>query len=236
MKQIMSIAACVTLLMLLSVPAQATGNDSRLHLGFFAGATQNEITGIPQMLVPEDFFSGYEFEQRKRLGFTGGVFLNYRPSPLFAVQPELGFSMKHGEVGYSDIDGFKYDLVFRYNYLNAGVGFKLYPWRHLFLSVTPQVGFNLNPGNLRYWSNDQDRFGPDLQTQQLLRGVIKGRTNVTLSFGLGYQFWNRFYVDVRYYLGLSDMIETLHNNFGFAETVNLSNGFQVTLGFAIPMR
>jgi len=213
-------------------------NQSRLNFGFSAGANMNQITGLPMMIEsnPLGEFSGYTFDTHFRAGFLGGVFLNYRAHHLFAVQPEIGFAMHHGKVSYSDINAFEYNVIFRYNYLTAGVGFKFYPWQDLFLSVTPQVGFNLRPDNLFYTSNGEAMFGPDLETQQLMRNIITGRTNVVLGFGVGYQFWNRFYVSFRYNLGLSDMIETSANTFGFTERANLSSSFQLTVGFVIPLR
>ena len=101
------------------------------------------------------------------------------------------------------------------------------------MTVTPQVGFNLTPNNLFYTSNGEDMYGPDLETQQLMRNVIKGRTNVSLGFGLGYQFLNMIYVDARYYLGVSDIIETMPNNYNFKEVKNNSWGVQLTVGWAI---
>ena len=238
MKKIIPIVGIFLLTLLPAFTYAIERNESPLSFGFFAGANRNEITGIPKMIVPnpDEQFGGFEFETHERFGFTGGVFLNYRPHHLFAIQPELGFAMMHGKASYSDINDFEYDLIFKYNYLTAGVNFKLYPWRDLFLSVTPQVGFNLTSNRLVYTSNGEAQFGPDLQTQQLMQNVIKGRPNVTLSFGLGYQFLNRFYITARYYMGLSDVIETLANSFGYVENVNLSNGFQVSVGWALPLR
>lgn len=208
-------------------------NDSPLNLGIFAGANGNQMTGLPEMIVPENYYTGYTLESQYRFGFTGGLFLNYRASHLFGFQPELSFAMQHGQLHYSDINDLTYDLDFKYNYLNAGIGFKFYPWRNLFLSVTPQVGFNLTADNLFYRSNGEDLYGPDLETQQLMRNVIKGRTHVSTSFGLGYQFLNRIYIDARYQLGLSDMIETMPNSYRFAESRNKMNGFQLTIGYTI---
>jgi hypothetical protein len=237
MKKAVSIVGVMLLTLLPKFVYAIERNNSELSFGFFAGANLNEITGIAEMLVSDPQYSGFEFKDEKCWGFTGGIFLNYRPHHLFSIQPELGFAMKHGLIKYSDINEFEYDLNFKYNYLNVGTSFKLHiPRCDLFLSITPQIGFNLTPSNLYYTSNGEDQYGPDLQTQQLMRNVIKGRTNVTLAFGLGYQFWNRFYVDARYYLGLSDMIETHVNSYGFKETVNFTNGFQFTVGYAFPLK
>jgi hypothetical protein len=120
--------------------------------------------------------------------------------------------------------------------LNIGIGFKFYPWRNLFLSATPQVGFNLTPESLFYSSNKEDLYGSDLETQQLMRNVIKGRTNVSIALGLGYQFCNRIYVDARYNLGITDMMETMPNSYRYIENSNKSNGFQLTVGYAFAIK
>lgn len=215
-------------------PVSSIGmNYGRFNLGVFGGANYNEISNLREMVVSEDHYSGYVLDFHPRFGFTGGLFLNYRASHLFGFQPELTFSMQHGMLAYSDINSFEYDLTFKYNYLNLGVGFKFYPWRNFFLSATPQIGFNLSPNSLFYVSNGESTYGPDLETQQLMRTAIKGRNNVSLGLGLGYQFLNRIYVDARYYFGISDMIETLPNNYRFVENTNLANTVQFTVGYTI---
>jgi hypothetical protein len=127
-------------------------------LGIFAGANANKITGVQAMTVTNAGYSGYTMEDRYRFGFTGGVFLNWRPIQFFSLQPELAFSMQHGLTHYQDIDDLQYDLSFKYNYLNIGLGFKVYPYRHLFIHIIPQVGVNLYPGNLKYSSNQECQF------------------------------------------------------------------------------
>jgi len=210
--------------------------DKKWSIGAFAGANVNKITGLPEMIVSEDFYTGYTLDSNYSFGFTGGILLNYRASHLFSLQPEISFSMQHGKLQYSDINDFKYDIDFKYNYLNVGIGFKFYPWKNLFLNIIPQAGFNLTPEKLAYESNGENEYGSDLDTQQLMRNVIKGRTNVSLGFGLGYQFFNMIYLDVRYCLGISDMIETMPNSYRFAENRNTANSFLFTLGYTIPVK
>ena len=67
-----------------------------------------------------------------------------------------------------------------------------------------------------------------------MRDVLKGRTNFSVGIGLGYEFTFGLSVDVRYYYGISDVMETEVNNFHFIENNNASRVIQVTLGYAIP--
>ena len=225
---------CILLLCLSQTSVLARDmNEAELNYGIFVGANYNEMTGLQEMIVSEDYFTGYNFDSRNSFGVIGGVFLNYRASNLFGFQPEITFSTQHGKLRYSDIDDFRYDLAFKYNYMNVGIGFKLYPWENLFVSATPQVGFNITPNNLFYTSNGEDIYGPDLETQQLMRTAIKGKSNVSIGLGLGYQFLNRIYIEARYYFGVSDMIETLPNSYRFIENTNIANTVQFTIGYTI---
>jgi hypothetical protein len=83
------------------------------------------------------------------------------------------------------------------------------------------------------YSNQDYVYGDDARTQNVLQASFKGRTSVSAGFGLGYQFLNRIYVEARYFLGVSDIIETLSNDFHYADTKNMTHNFQLTLGYTI---
>ena len=224
---------CILFIFGLSMKSGNLMNDKQLNMGIFAGSNANLITGVKDMLVSNPAYSGYTMTDRYKFGFTGGLFLNWRPTHFFALQPELVFSMQHGLTQYEDINQLKYDLAFNYDYLNVGLGFKVYPVRNLFIHIIPQVGFNLLPSNLKYTSNGEEIYGADFQTEKILRESIKGRTAVSVGFGLGYQILNRIYVEARYFLGLSDIINTCPNAFHFAETNNKTHNFQLTVGYTL---
>jgi hypothetical protein len=67
-----------------------------------------------------------------------------------------------------------------------------------------------------------------------MRDVLKGRTNVSIGVGAGYEFSFGLSVDARYYYGISDVLETEVNNFHFIENNNASRVLQISLGYAIP--
>ena len=53
----------------------------------------------------------------------------------------------------------------------------------------PQIGINLSPENIVYTSGGPGKlpaFGTDLQQQQQIRNVLKGKNNFGINFHLGY--------------------------------------------------
>jgi hypothetical protein len=227
-------------ILVIIIIAQIIGNmsiwgSSRLSMGFFSGANRNQIAELSSMIVSEDYYSGYTLKNTSVYGYTGGIFLNYRVSPRFAFQPEVSYSMQHDRLLYSDINDFNYQIEFGYNYLMTSVVLKFYPFSNFYLGLTPQLGINLTQDDLFYTSNGEATYGPDSETQLLMRNVLKGRPVVSMGFGLGYQFKNKWYLDMRYSLGLSDVIETLPNSYNFIDTKNTSTGIQVTLGYGFAL-
>jgi hypothetical protein len=110
---------------------------------------------------------------------------------------------------------------------------KVYPAGGLFVGIGPQIGLNINNTNLTYESN-MPELGPDLQIQQSLREVLKGKSDFSILAAFGYEFEMGLSLDARYRLGLTDVIETQSNGFNFIENKNWSHGFQFNVGFAIP--
>jgi hypothetical protein len=210
-------------------------NSSLLQLGFKAGAGYSEITDLSKVLVSESYYTGYTFENSGVWSFTGGMYLNYKfQESISAIYFELSYSMVGNLLHYSDINDLNYDLELKYSYINLDFWYKAYLYGGLYLGAGPRMGFNLTPGGLYYTSNGEAQFGPDIRIQQQMRDVLKGRANFCLGIGTGYEFSFGLSLDVRYYYGLNDIMETEVNNFHFVENKNASRIFQVTIGYAIP--
>jgi len=114
--------------------------------------------------------------------------------------------------------------------------YKAYIFRGLNPGTGPRIGFNLSPGDIYYTSNGEDQFGPDIRIQQQMRDVSTGRINFSAGVSAGYEFDFGISIDVRYYYGITDVIETSVNNFHFIENHNNSNALQFTIGYAIPYK
>jgi hypothetical protein len=216
-------------------PSLKKKETKNLQFGFKAGAVYSKITDLSKVLVSESYYTGYTFENKNTWGFTGGIFLNYKfEETISALYSELSYSRLGNLLQYSDIYDLNYDFIIEYDYVNLELLYKAYIFDGLHLGVGPRIGFNLSPGALFYFSNGEDIYGPDIRIQQQMRDVLKGRTNFSLGITAGYEFSNGISIDVRYYYGISDVMETEVNNFHFIENKNSSRYLQFTLGYAIP--
>jgi hypothetical protein len=204
------------------------------QFGFKAGTVYSNITDLSKTLVSESYYTGYTFENYNKWGFTGGIFLNYKfEETISAIYSEISYSRLGNRLHYSDVQGLDYDFTVKYEYLNWELWYKAYIIGGLHVGIGSRLGFNLTPGALYYSSNGEDRFGPDIRIQQQMRDVLKGRTNFSAAVGAGFEIPNGLCIDVRYYYGISDVMETEVNNFHFIENKNLSRAIQVTLGIPI---
>jgi hypothetical protein len=232
-----------TLLILLSAIVRIEAQNSKntdnnyLQLGLKAGAVNTKINDLGKMLVSESYYTGYTFENTSQWGFTGGVYLNYKlKGSISAIYSEISYSRLANKLHYSDIYDFNYDFLVKYNYFNLEIWYKAYILSGLSLGTGPRIGFNLSPGDIYYNSNGEAKFGPDIRIQQQMRDVLTGRTNFYLGVSACYEFDFGMSLDVRYYYGITDVIETRVNNFHFIENHNNSQILQFTIGYAIPYK
>jgi len=236
------------------------GQSTRLYddegkwlFGVKAGATLSSIDGIRTTLIREWYpDSTYSAEKKYSWGVTGGLFFYHRfKNSAVAVQPEVTYSMHGGHFHYSDsilltpVDtvGLDYLMKFRYQYINLLALVKVYPFHNMDnfleginLNIGLQIGLNITPENIVYQSN-KPFLGPDLQIQQNLRGVLKGKTDVTAVLGLSGELKGKVPLSFegRANIGFVDAIETLANGYNFIENRNPSVSFQLTIGYAFPI-
>jgi hypothetical protein len=228
---------CMVLLTIIRIEAQPRKktDNNFLQLGIKAGAVYTRINDLPKMLVSESYYTGYTFENSSQWGFTGGIYLNYKlKESISAIYSEVSYSRLGNNLYYSDINDFSYDFVVKYNYVNLELWYKAYIFGGLNFGTGPRLGFNLSPRDIYYTSNGEDQFGPDIRIQQQMRDVLTGRINFSVGISAGYEFNFGISMDVRYYYGISDVMETEINNFHFIENHNNSHVLQFTIGYAIP--
>lgn len=219
------------ILFLLTIPFQAQ-IMTPLTYGVKFGVNYTDIKEIPQTLIAETNNDNYSLVTDYTFGGLGGFFVNYKfNNTNMALQSELGYSMEHGKVNYEDKNDFKYTIEFKYDYVQLNTILKFYPFYGLNFGIGPQVGLNLDGGNILYKSNKEDIYGPDLQTQQVYKNNLKGKTNFQAVLSLGYEFDFGLTIDARYLQGIADIIETYPNTYRFLENKNTSSGFQFSVGY-----
>lgn len=233
----------MTLLLLgLSVQLFAQLPDDEYFFGFKAGATYSNIDDIKTTLIrPVHPEATYNTSIVPRFGATAGMFFYYkfRGGSFLAIQPEIMFSMEGGDFKYDDVNGLEYQIQFRYEYLNITPQFKIYPLAEygdgisgFHIGIAPQIGVNLASTNIFYTSNTEV-IGQDLQIQQNLREVLKGKNNFSLGLSVGVEI-GRFFVEGRWNIGFTDVIETQANGYYFIENKNRSQSYFLTMAYAIP--
>jgi hypothetical protein len=230
---------CMVLLTVIRIEAQTSqkADNNFLQIGLKAGAVYTKITDLSKMLVSEPYYTGYTFDNSSQWGFTGGIYLNYKlEESISAIYSEISYSRLGNKLHYSDIYDLNYDFIIKYNYLNLELWYKAYIFGGFHVGTGPRIGFNLTPGELYYTSNGEAQFGPDIRIQQQMRDVLKGCTNFSVGVSAGYEFEFGISIDVRYYYGISDVVETEVNNFHFIENNNNSRVLQITIGYAIPYK
>ncbi len=215
--------------------AVAQIEDDTWHYGFKGGVNYSQINDIHTTIIPRVFvISTYAASEERRLGFNAAFFVYHRfKRSKFAIQPQLGFSARGGDFSYSDINDLEYLIEFKYQYMDASILMKVYPFGGFHFAVGPEIGFNVAATNLDYTSN-MPEVGPDLQIQQSLREVLKGKNDFGILAGFGYDFEFGLMLELQYRFGLTDVIETQANGFNFIENMNRSSSVQFTIGYAIP--
>jgi len=223
---------------------------STLSYGIKAGATFAAITGLETTLFVEPFNLNYTLKKQPRFGWGTSMFLNYRFQPALALHTEIMYARQGSNVLFTDTlrhfnndsVGYNYKMQFGYQYLNIAAIIRFYPWGNsdkelngLSIGVGPQLGFNVASHNIvfRSWGKKlPDDIGTNLQMQQQLRNVLKGKTNFGFIVGLGYEFPDfGLTIDARYQMAITDAVETLANSYRFIENKNTHTAFQLSVGW-----
>ncbi|MDG5767129.1 porin family protein [Balneolales bacterium ANBcel1] len=167
---------------------------------------QKPITfGISTGLTVSDLWGDDVGGTDVRAGFTGGLFMNYRLTPYFSIQPEANFVMKHSQVNDGVLgEGEKTRYLF--NYLEIPVLLK----GHLYSGSALTPNIYAGPALAINLSDD------DVDD---LRSVDFG-----FAFGGGFDIYRTVMLDLRYTLGVVDL-------FDVPADPSAKNGtFAVTLG------
>jgi hypothetical protein len=209
------------------------------YWGFKAGVTSASITDISTTLIAPIYpIETYSTSEATRLGGMGAFFIDYRHSykSYIVGRIELGYAMQGGKFLYNDVNGLEYELAMNYDFLTISPLVKInIPPGFPYIIAGLQIGVNLTAETLKYSSNDDDSI--DLQVQESLRTVLKGRANTGITGGLGIEITRGgLYLEGRYTLGLTDVVETQANNFLFIESKNTNSYYQLTIGMPVPFQ
>ena len=223
--------------------AQAQTFDG-VRVSIKGGALYSGINDLQTTILSEPYFLNYSLNSEKKIGYTGGLGVNWElKNSIAALNLDILYAQQGSDLLFNNMEkNFNYKMQFNYRYLNFPLMIKVYPFEkvhdglHGFnVGVGPQFGLNLSPENIIYTSDGPGKvpeFGSDLEQQQQLRNVLKGQNNFGLNFHLGYEIVNAgLNFDLNYHHGLTDVVKTEANAYNFIENKNTNNTIQFTLGW-----
>jgi len=157
-----------------------------------------------------------------KLGFVGGVYFNYQFNNMFAVQPEIYYSMKGAKLKdqYNDLN-LKLTYVEIPILLQFIVPLKGTPVKPL-LFVGPAMGLNLTSKSEQTYNGQTTEVDNKDNTKSTDLGLVFGG-GISLPLGK-----NQLGIDVRYSLGLSN----IGKDTGSATIKNNIINFNLFYGFS----
>jgi len=198
--------------------ATITAQTEKVKIGVKAGLNIASLT-----------FDENELESSQKTGFTAGIMAEIPLAKNFSVQPEVLYSQQGMKFSYSDIDvaNSSYKSTITLNYLNIPIMLKYYVLKGLSVQAGPQIGILLKSNN-KY----QDNFlGYDNHENYNLSDYTNA-FDTSVNLGLGYQFKDKFYVDLRYNISYSDVFKEANSNGNYVINSDMRNRvFQITIGY-----
>lgn len=207
-----SILILGTLFLCVTVMAQ----NQKVKLGVKAGLNISTLT-----------FDESELKSSNKPGFTAGAMAEIPLTKKFSVQPELLFSQQGTKTSFSDPDvtNSVYKGTIELNYLNIPVMLKYYLVEGLSLQAGPQIGILLKAKN-KY----QDNFLGYENHESLDLKKYSSGIDTSVNLGLGYQFKDKFYTDLRYTISYSNIFKEGDPNH-FINNDLKNRVFQITVGY-----
>jgi hypothetical protein len=220
----------INILFINSLQAQYT---EKLTYGIKVSALHSTISNLPEMIIGRDnSLTTYTINSKGYFGIEGGLFLNYKvPNSRVGLQPEILYRNSGETIAYKGNEGKEYELKLKYSYLLIGAFYKVYPIKGANVGIGAFYGLNLTPNNLDYKSNESGGQY-DIENRQFFRDGISGRNDLSICFSLGYELEKSIHFDVRYYFGVSDVVESREASFQFIENTNRSNVLALSIGYS----
>ncbi|MBS7234108.1 outer membrane beta-barrel protein [Flavobacterium psychroterrae] len=208
-------------------------NETNITYGLKLGGIYSKISNLPESIKGRDnTFDNSVMESKGGYGIEGGFFLNCKLyDTRVAIQPELLFRQSSQTVNYHDTTGKEFELGLNYSYLQIGALYKVYPYEGLNLGFGAFYGISLSPNNITYKSNEAGGMY-DVATRQFYQDGLDGADDFSLCFALGYELHESIHFDLRYYVGVKDVVKSNASSFQFIENQNKSGVFSFSLGYS----
>ena len=221
-----------------------SAQDGNFHAGLRLGGGISSNSNVDRILVSEDYYSNYSLRKRVLFVPCAELFFLYKPQGnLWGVEAGIVYYNRTARVRYDDRDELNYTLSARY--LGVAAYFNLYPFKERntwHVSLGGRLGANLSPENLSYEGNQEDKkfekwkYPSVEETERVMRSKLKGRPDVALGGGVGYDFHSGICIDLRFHYSLGSTIKTETNTFNWVECANHNWQAELTVAYVIDIK
>lgn len=218
---------------------------------------KSKILKLDHTILSEPFFlnNSYSLNPQAVTRFSFGGFINVMYRSGISINLDLAYAQEHSQLNFDNYaNNWSYKMKFNYNYINILPAFRWYPLNKsqncredempedykagLYISAGMQFGLQLKEEAITYKSEGPGvlpAFGTDQEQEGQLNNVLKGRTNIGIVFGVGYEFYKPapVAINIKCHRGISDVVETLPNSYNFVSDNNPNNFWQFGLAFFI---
>lgn len=208
-------------------------NETNITYGLKFGGLSSKISNLPESIKGRDNTADNSTIETKGVyGLEGGFFLNLKlRDTRVAIQPEILFRQSGEKATYRDAVGKEYELGLHYSYLQIGALYKVYPYEGLNLGFGAFYGISLSPNNITYTSNESGGLY-DVATRQFYQDGLDGADDFSACFAVGYELHQSIHFDLRYYLGVKDVVKSNASSFQFIENQNKSSVLSFSVGYS----
>lgn len=210
-------------------------NQSRI--GIRAGAGYAVINNLGAMVEEGNIRPRYTLEACGATVPTIGVFALLRRNRL-GMELATDYTWLASTLKEHKLAGnVNEETNFRYHVLMPQLAARLYLLGDLYMGVGVGLAVPLNPGGIDFTSDRPAMFASaDELTQAHLRETLRARVQAMPLIKVGYSsFKNGIEAYLQYAYGLTDLIQTKDNPYGYATVRNNSHLFLLTVGYTIPL-
>ncbi|NII27576.1 PorT family protein [Pseudoflavitalea sp. X16] len=226
-------ALCWLLLLL----CHRTTHAQEYAFGFKTGANYSKISNLSTIILSEPYFINYSITETGRYGWHLGIYYDYNlVDKRLGFQTEILYARQGGNVEFSNYErDFHYKMEFAYQYVNLVGLAKWFPFeKTVALGAGPFLGINVATRNLKYTSwgeGKEEAFGTDLQQQQQLRNVLRGKNNFGVAVDASWMIKDAVKINGRFYWSATSAVETQANSYNFIATKNNNSVWELSVGF-----
>lgn len=176
-----------------------------------AAMAQKQFTFGPKIGVDYTHFWDADGDYGGVLNYQAGLFMEYRFTDRFSIAPEVVFAAQGAKHKWLNVSDVEVSTTYHVNYINVPVMLKFYVVPELSIDFGPQVGFNIYKKATDKWKYESRE---EKKTEEIL-GVKS--FDFGLGLGMTYNITEDVFVQGRYTLGLTKVVEEYDSKNGNAQ-------------------